>query len=170
MSEITTYQQLDVRELDCQKLASIAGNDYYEVRQIVRDDGQKRVIVGRASDWPIISRDARIAELEQRVKDLEHLIITESAAPPEAPPSDGKVTCEVCGQRLKPRGLLNHKRMAHGQRIQATPPAPTLHLLDDDPTWRCAEVGCSGAFTRSLTSPDYCAKHAPATNGHLVAA
>jgi len=53
----------DVRDLDCLFLATIGGADYYEVRQIVRSAGGVRSVVGRASDWPLIHRDARITEL-----------------------------------------------------------------------------------------------------------
>jgi len=53
----------DVRDLDCVYLATIAGRDYFELRQIVRQDSSVRSVIGRASDWPLIERDARIAEL-----------------------------------------------------------------------------------------------------------
>jgi hypothetical protein len=54
---------LDVRDLDCLYLATIGGADYYETRQIVRSAGGVRSVVGLASDWPLIQRDARITEL-----------------------------------------------------------------------------------------------------------
>ncbi|MDQ2995433.1 MAG: hypothetical protein M3R61_00025 [Chloroflexota bacterium] len=57
------YTTEDVRDLDCVFLATIAGADYYELRQIMRVDGQQRAVIGRASDWPMIQRDAENAEL-----------------------------------------------------------------------------------------------------------
>lgn len=59
MNEYTT----DARELDTLYLATIGGVDFYEVRQIVKQDAGGRSVVGRGSDWPIISRDAQIREL-----------------------------------------------------------------------------------------------------------
>jgi hypothetical protein len=59
MNEYTT----DVRELDNLYLATIAGVDYYEVRQVVRRENGVRSIVGRASDWPLIKLTAENAEL-----------------------------------------------------------------------------------------------------------
>lgn len=53
----------DVRDLDCVFLATIAGNDYFETRQIVRQANGVRAVVGRASDWPVLARDAQIREL-----------------------------------------------------------------------------------------------------------
>jgi hypothetical protein len=55
----------DVRDLDCLFLATIGGCDYYETRQIVKQDNGVRSVVGLASNWPLISRDARITELTQ---------------------------------------------------------------------------------------------------------
>jgi hypothetical protein len=53
----------DIRDLDCLYLATIGGCDYYETRQIVKVDNGVRRVVGLASAWPVIQRDARIAEL-----------------------------------------------------------------------------------------------------------
>jgi hypothetical protein len=63
MEHLTTTP--DVRDLDCLYLATIGGCDYYETRQIVRSAGGVRSVVGLASDWPLIQRDARIRELTQ---------------------------------------------------------------------------------------------------------
>ncbi|SRR6266508_3734317 len=67
MSEYTT----DVRELDNLYLATIGGADYYEVRQIVKQDNGIRSIVGRASDWPLIEARATCAELTHLLAALE---------------------------------------------------------------------------------------------------
>ena len=172
MTTLTLYQQPDY-----QLLGTIAGVDYYEVRQILRDDGDTRLIVGNASDWPIISRDARISELEQRINELEAAARTPYVAAMTIPHAsdDGKVACDWpgCTARVKPRGILIHKRRAHGGVLlldasAIEPPAPVIQLIDDDPTWRCAE--CSGdhngPFTRSLHDPDRCIRCAQLTNGH----
>lgn len=53
----------DIRELDNLYLATIGGVDYYEVRQIVKQDNGVRSIVGRASDWPVIEQRAQNADL-----------------------------------------------------------------------------------------------------------
>jgi hypothetical protein len=67
MNEYTT----DVRDLDNLYLATIANTDYYEVRQIVKVANGRRETVGRASDWPIIQRDAQIAELSWLIASQE---------------------------------------------------------------------------------------------------
>lgn len=136
----------------------------------------------------------RAAAAEARVAELEKLIVETPITPAVAaaatgmpkqsyaPPSDGgrskRIECAICKALVWPKLFDAH--MAKHTRIEAPTPAPaepeppaapTIRLLDDDPTWRCAEIGCSGAFTRSLTSPEYCVKHAPITNGqHLAAA
>lgn len=61
MDNLTTVA--DVRALDRLYLETIGGSDYYEVRQIVKEDGGRRVVVGLASEWPVISRDALVREL-----------------------------------------------------------------------------------------------------------
>ena len=61
MGDLTTV--LDVRDLDRIHLARIGGCDYYEVRQIVRDDGRTRQALGLASAWPVIKLTAENAEL-----------------------------------------------------------------------------------------------------------
>lgn len=179
MSEIVTLAQLDVRELDCQPLGTIAGCAYYEVRQIVRDDGHTREIIGRASDWPIISRDARIAALEQRIAELEAAAVRPAPAivpidPP--PPDDGLAPCDWpgCADRVKPRGLGAHKRRKHGALVPPTagdPPAlpPIVHI---ESPWRCATCA-STTHTQSLSDPTRCMRCAAdkltQTNGHTVA-
>lgn len=154
-----TLAQLDVRELDCQKLASIAGADYYEVRQILRVSGEERAIVGRASDWPIISRDARIAELERRVAELE----AERAAqiPPAGmpkgeyrPPSDGgrnkRIECAICNALIWPKLFDDH--MARHTRIDV--PVATDPPEPEPPAWVCAE--CGATDRRSVAEPSIC--------------
>lgn len=59
MTEYTT----DHRALDRVPLGRINGAAYYELHTIVRELGGVQETIGRASDWPIISRDARLAEL-----------------------------------------------------------------------------------------------------------
>jgi hypothetical protein len=61
MEHLTTTP--DVRDLDCLHLATIGGVDYFETRQIVKMDNGVRSVVGLASAWPLIQRDARIGEL-----------------------------------------------------------------------------------------------------------
>jgi hypothetical protein len=61
MEHLTTTP--DVRDLDCLYLATIGGVDYFETRQIVKMDNGVRSVVGVSSAWPLIQRDARIAEL-----------------------------------------------------------------------------------------------------------
>jgi hypothetical protein len=134
----------DIRELDCLYLATIGGVDYFETRQIVKMDNGVRSVVGLASAWPLIQRDARIGELtallvasERRsieadchVSELlarlsaydELFAVTppaEMADEAPAPPhlrDDGRVPCDYpgCADRVKPRGLSAHKRQAHG--------------------------------------------------------
>jgi hypothetical protein len=259
----------DVRELDNLYLATIGGVDFYEVRQIVKMDNGVRSVVGRASDWPLIQRDAQIRELtwlvtsieraraEQDVAHVEqacrlaatedqlagavteignlkaHITALEAAlaetqppqiTPPEAetaeaafvqaaaptefvpmpiPPQvaqlverlktprsertadiDGKIACDYpgCDARVKPRGLLNHKRLAHGATL-ATPAAPAAPLqsapeialeLGDAP-WRCADCHES-THARSLKDPARCIRcvvaqaDAHLSNGHEIAA
>lgn len=58
MNEYTT----DVRDLDNLFLETIGGDDYYEVRQIVRRANGVRSVIGRASDWPMIRVCAQLAD------------------------------------------------------------------------------------------------------------
>jgi hypothetical protein len=67
MNEYTT----DLRELDNLYLATIGGVDFYETRQIVKQDNGVRSVVGRASDWPLIQRDAQIRELTALLTAIE---------------------------------------------------------------------------------------------------
>jgi hypothetical protein len=79
---------------------------------------------------------------------------------PSVPPDP--IVCPDCGKG----GWKNtHALDVHRGRMHA--PAQ----LDDDPAWRCAAVGCTGAFTRSLSDPAHCTQHASVhTNGHEIAA
>jgi len=103
MSEYTTLADLVRGEPDMTPLATIAGAAYYELRLIVRCQDGRTHLAGRASDWPVIARDARIAELEalldaerrhaeeaeRHVAELiQQLALAEQAAPTlaEAPP------------------------------------------------------------------------------------
>lgn len=90
-----------------------------------------------------------------------HTRIDIQTAAPEPP----AWACEACG-------ATDGQSVTEPARCKACvrKKKPPVHLTPDDPAWRCAESGCSGAFTRSLTSPEYCVKHAPITNGHLAAA
>lgn len=141
MTNLTTYQQ---REEDVTLLATIAGDRYYELRQIVRERDGVREVVGLASAWPVISRDARIAELEalltaeQRhaeeaeARVAELLAKQEAAVPPAmaaaalgleptAEPTPAPVeqhTCSDCGKAFaKERGLLTHRSRFHRSRF-----------------------------------------------------
>jgi len=95
---------------------------------------------------------------------------------------DGRVACDYpgCDARLKPRGLLNHKRLAHKLRTTdappATPPAalPEIALELGEPPWRCADCHES-THARSLKDPARCIRCVVAaidahTNGHSIAA
>lgn len=136
----------DVRDLDCVYLATIAGDDYYELRQIARQSGGVRAVVGRASDWPIIQAkaqireltalltaserrsveaDCHVAELLARLSAYEELFALTPAAPtptPTTPRDDGKIPCDHpdCLDWIKPRGMAAHKRQAHGISIIGT--------------------------------------------------
>jgi hypothetical protein len=138
MEHLTTTP--DVRDLDCLFLATIGGVDYYETRQIVKQDNGVRSVVGLASNWPLISRDARITELTQlltaseqrsveadchvaellaRLSSYEEQIASAAAEVVEVVerrPEDGKIPCDHpgCLDWIKPRGMAAHKRQAHG--------------------------------------------------------
>jgi hypothetical protein len=123
---------------------------------------------------------ARVAELEAQLAELPAAELAEDTAPAPMEPDDGKVLCDHpgCGQRIHPRGLGSHKKRAHGidgpiGHKSSGKVAPAIQLVEDNPSWRCAEPGCAGAFTRSLSNPAYCtqhAKHDASTNGQMVAA
>lgn len=105
----------DIRDLDFLFLATIGGRDYYEQRLILRIDGQKRDVVGRSSDWPLIEvrahnaeltalltaserhsveADCHVAELLARLSGYEEHIaaleqaLAENEPPPALPPAD----------------------------------------------------------------------------------
>ena len=61
----TNLAALVASEPDMTPLGTYGGCAYYELRVVVRAEGGRTAVVGRASDWPVIQRDARIAELEQ---------------------------------------------------------------------------------------------------------
>jgi hypothetical protein len=69
MNHSTTL--LDVRDLDRLYLATIAGADYYELRQIVKEENGRRAVVGLASAWPVIEARAQKAELERLLTESE---------------------------------------------------------------------------------------------------
>jgi hypothetical protein len=102
---------------------------------------------------------AQIAQLTQRLATLEQHL-KESGAVDPGP-------CPECGKT----GWKNAQSLVmHRQRVHSGMQAPPRTQLDDTQGWRCAAKGCSGAFTRSLTDPDFCTHHAaPHTNGHLAA-
>lgn len=103
---------------------------------------------------------ARVAELEQRL-----------AERPKPQPSDPG-PCPDCGKHdwHTARALQMHRQRAH-QGMQAGPRRASIELVGDDPTWRCAEPHCAGAFTRSLSNPAYCTQHAKlhSLNGQEIA-
>lgn len=70
MRNLTTTA--DVRDLDCVPLGRVGGADYYEVHSIVRDQGGKREIIGRASEWPTIQARAKAAHFEQVLMQSEN--------------------------------------------------------------------------------------------------
>jgi hypothetical protein len=223
MNEYTTT---DVHDLDCVPLARIGGETYYELRQIVRDNGVRREVAGRASEWPLIEAraqrdeyaallvaseersidaDCQVVELLTRIDAYaQHIAALEAAlaeaalpriTPPEAEiveqafvqavsapaaPDDGRIPCDYpgCDARIKPRGLLNHKRLAHGQALAAPAPAPVtppeIALELGEAPWRCAQCHLD-THTRSIERPAFCircvlAAIEPHTNGHQVAA
>lgn len=53
------HSTTDVRDLDCLYLATIGGCDYFETRQIVRQENGVRRVVGLASAWPVIEARAQ---------------------------------------------------------------------------------------------------------------
>ena len=138
MEHLTTTP--DVRDLDCLFLATIGGADYFETRQIVRSDNGVRSVVGLASDWPLIQRDARIneltallvaserrsveadchvSELLARLSAYEELVAVSPKAEPmataaAAASSAGAAACDHCDWRGHPKGLAPHKKRAHG--------------------------------------------------------
>lgn len=57
MSNLTTTP--DVRDLDCLYLATIGGADYYELRQVVKEENGRRTVIGRASEWLLIEARAQ---------------------------------------------------------------------------------------------------------------
>jgi hypothetical protein len=99
---------------------------------------------------------------------------------------DGRVACDHpgCDARLKPRGLLNHKRLAHKVRTTDAPTPPLAPLapvitpialeLGERP-WLCATCHES-THVRSIERPAICIRcavrqaNAVFTNGHQVAA
>jgi hypothetical protein len=109
---------------------------------------------------------ARRAEsAEARVRELEAQLA-------ERPPAETDIgPCPDCGKDgwKSAQSLQMHRQRVH-QGMQA-PPRKPIQQLDDDPAWRCAEMGCTGAFTRSLSDPAHCTQHASVhTNGHEIAA
>lgn len=134
MIESTTLSLPDARDLDCVHLGRVAGADYYELRQILRVSGPERTIVGRASDWPIVSRDARIRELE--------LLVTRATR--HASEADGHVV-----DLIEERDALL-ARLTAAEQIPAAVAAAAVGLpLDtqgaapDDGLIACDWPGCS---------------------------
>lgn len=86
----------------------------------------------------------------------------ESSAPPDP------IVCEDCGKDgwKSPKALQMHRQRAHQGMVPIrTDLVPTQFV--EELGWRCAEKGCGGAFTRSLSDPAHCTQHASVhTNGH----
>jgi hypothetical protein len=149
-----------------QKLARVDDTDYLAVHVVLAcaADGTPTVYCAY-HDWaatPI----ARLAVKEQEIAEL-------AAGLAERPPAETDIgPCPDCGKDgwKSAQSLQMHRQRVH-QGMQA-PPRKPIQQLDDDPAWRCAEMGCAGAFTRSLSDPAHCTQHASvhATNGHEIAA
>jgi hypothetical protein len=119
----------------------------------------------------VVRLSARVAELERRLtappetpkQNQEKMFQAQSAALTNDPGP-----CPDCGKHdwLSPRALQMHRQRAHQGMTNSRSAAPPA----DDQGWRCAEVGCTGAFTRDLHDPAHCTRHAVHTNGVEVAA
>lgn len=112
MNEYTTT---DVRDLDCVPLARIGGCQYYETRSIVKDDGQTREIVGRASDWPLIKLTAENAELRAQNTELTHLLVASEERSIDA-------DCQVV-ELITQRSIFQEHIAALEQALAETQPA-----------------------------------------------
>lgn len=107
----------------------------------------------------------RAAAAEARVKELERQLVAPPETPKQnqermfqaAPPADPG-PCPDCGRHEwhSGRALQMHRQRAH----QGMAAGPRRAPLPDDQGWRCAEKGCTGAFTRDLHQPAYCTAHA----------
>ena len=56
---------------DVRPLATIGDAVYFELAIVLKSEGGRTAIVGPAKDWPILSRDATIADLESRLAAAE---------------------------------------------------------------------------------------------------
>ena len=52
---------------DVRPLATIGDAVYFELAIVFKSEGGRTAIVGPAKDWPILSRDAQVADLERRL-------------------------------------------------------------------------------------------------------
>lgn len=124
------------------------------------------------ADWPtslaaqLTAKNAEIAALKERLAALE---APQTPSVPATEPS--RVPCALCGELFKPRGMNIHYRKVHPDATPDAPPAriitTAIQIVDDDPTWHCAE--CSGnAFARSLKDPTRCTRCVTPTNGRVL--
>lgn len=82
------------------------------------------------------------------------------------------IVCPDCGKDgwLNARSLQMHRQRVHQGMVAVRVPVAPLQFVEEL-GWRCAEPGCSGAFTRDMHDPAHCTKHATRiTNGHEIAA
>lgn len=168
---------LDLMQLarDGDLLARVDDVDYRAVHVVLAwADEDVPSFYCRAADWlttpaaRLAEKDRAIAHLVSRVADLEARLTEQAAAhlSGDTEPSPDPGPCPDCGESgwKSARSLQMHRQRAHQGMVAKK--RTTVHLADDDPGWRCAARGCTGAFTRSLTDPDFCSHHAVRqTNG-----
>lgn len=188
-------------------LAIVGGHRYLSVAWVMRQSpGRQPEYYCPLLAWPetpaaqLAAKDATIAELQQRIVELEARLRERESEPPAEerttdngqPTADrklppGRVQCPHCPKRPWANKLADHLSEAHPEQLavttipiatvadveEETAPARSPAILPVDPTWSCARCE-SNAHTRSIVQPDLCmrcAASAPATtNGHLVAA
>ena len=124
-----SHSTTDVRDLDCLFLATIGGADYFETRQIVRSDNGVRSVVGLASDWPLIQRDARIAELTALLVASERRSVEDD--------------CHVAELIARLSAYEELFAVSPAAELQAAPAAPAPpQLRPDDGRIPCDYPGC----------------------------
>ena len=135
--------------------------------ELLRSNAELQALA-EASASEVVRLAARVAELEARETPAQNQAAQFAAQAAyvngDAPPPINPGPCPECGKTGWKSGpaLKMHRQRAHQGLVAHNGKAAQL---EPDHGWRCNEPGCTGAFTRSLSSPDYCTRHAPAHTG-----
>lgn len=157
----TTIARLAEKEREIAELASglerYAAEATEQARRAEAAEARIKALEAQiAAPPPEMPRDNQAAQFKAQAAYLND-------APPE--PLDEPIICPDCGKGgwKSAKALQMHRQRAHQGMVAVRVPVQFVEELG----WRCAEPGCTGAFTRSLTEPDFCTLHAQrqSTNG-----